>query len=107
MHNAYQTFLETKPTQEQCCRHIERFLEVETELEEIAAVHIIGPLHISALPVKHSLTALTVAWKLEFTNFLHKQAQVITDPMVAVYIFSHYTPLTLTHTVITERVGRL
>ena len=46
------------------------------QLSEIPAVHMLGPLQLSARPVIHALTALTLAWKLEFADFLHKHAQV-------------------------------
>ena len=46
------------------------------QLSEVPEVFEVGPLHILSGPVTHSLSALAVAWKLEFASFLHKQAQV-------------------------------
>lgn len=46
------------------------------KVQEIPAVLLVGPLQLSTAPIKSSLKALAVAWKMKFAAFLHKQAKV-------------------------------
>ncbi|KAL5457324.1 hypothetical protein EMCRGX_G034572 [Ephydatia muelleri] len=62
-------------TQEGCYDQVERFLDIERKVQEIPAVLLVGPLQLSTAPIKSSLKALAVAWKMKFAAFLHKQAK--------------------------------
>lgn len=78
LHSSYQLFLRSQPppTTTWCSSHIHNFMELEGKIEAIPSIFSVGPLQLSAKPVKNSLRALAVSWKLEFTQFIHQQAKV-------------------------------
>jgi hypothetical protein len=51
-------------------------MELEEKIGTIPSIFSVGPLQLSAKPVKNSLRSLAVSWKMEFTNFIHQQAKV-------------------------------
>lgn len=78
LHSSYQLFLRSQPGVQQCSSHISNFMELEGKIEAIPSIFSVGPLQLSAKPVKNSLRALAVSWKVEFTQFIHQQAKVST-----------------------------
>ena len=76
LHSSYQLFLRSQPGLGQCSSHVHNFMELESKIEAIPTIFSVGPLQLSAKPVKNSFQALAVSWKVEFTQFIHQQAKV-------------------------------
>ena len=76
IHSSYQHFLASQPNIAHCSANVQNFMDMETKIEAIPSIFSVGPLQLSAKPVKNSLRALAVSWKMEFTNFIHQQAKV-------------------------------
>ena len=75
VHSSYQQFLSSQPAFEDCSASVQNFMELEEKIEAIPSIFSVGPLQLSAKPVKNSLKALAVSWKMEFSNFIHQQAK--------------------------------
>ncbi len=76
IHSSYQHFLNTQPNLDNCSSNVQNFVEMESKIEAIPSIFSVGPLQLSAKPVKNSLRALAVSWKMEFANFIHQKAKV-------------------------------
>lgn len=76
LHSSYKLFLSSKPDIEDCSSHVQNFMELEGKIETIPSIFSVGPLQLSAKPVKNSLKALAVSWKIKFATFIHQQAKV-------------------------------
>lgn len=76
LHSSYKLFLSSQPQIETCSSQVQNFMELEEKIEGIPSIFSVGPLQLSAKPVKNSLKALAVSWKMEFATFIHKQAKV-------------------------------
>lgn len=86
LHSSYQLFLSSKPALHECSSNVRNFMELEGKIEAIPSIFSVGPLQLSARPVKNSLKALAVSWKMEFANFIHTQAKVGLDPSYKVLV---------------------
>lgn len=76
MHATCRHILTAQPKQNECSSHIENFILLEEKIDSLRTVFTVGPLQLSSKPVKNSLRALAVAWKIEFASFLHEQGKV-------------------------------
>ena len=76
LHSSYQLFLSSTPRLDDCSSHVHSFMQLEDKIEAIPSIFSVGPLQLSARPVKNSLKTLAVSWKMEFTQFIHQQAKV-------------------------------
>lgn len=76
MHITCRQILSSEPKQEECISHIENFILLEEKIEQLSSVFTVGPLQLSSKPVKNTLRALAVAWKIEFVTYLQEQAKV-------------------------------
>lgn len=76
LHSSYHQFLDSNPGEKDCCLHVESLLQLEKDIGTIPEAFKAGPLLLSTGPVKNSFKALAVAWKIEFTSFLHNEAKV-------------------------------
>lgn len=76
MHSTCKYLLSSQPKTEDCSSHIENFMILEEKIEGLRTVFSVGPLQLSSRPVKNSLRALAVTWKIEFASYLHEQAKV-------------------------------
>ena len=76
MHATCKYLLASQPQPHDCSSHIENFMVLEDKIDGLRSVFSVGHLQLSSLPVKNSLRALAVAWKIEFASFLHGQGKV-------------------------------
>ena len=76
LHSAYKSFLATGPTPEHCLPHVNRFMDMESRIEDIPSSFTIGPLRLSTKPAKSSLMALAVSWKMLFSATIYTDAKV-------------------------------
>ncbi len=79
MHATCKQLLSTLTLQagsQHCSTHIDNFMILEEKIAGLRSVFNVGPLQLSSKPVKNSLRALVVAWKIEFVSYLHEQGKV-------------------------------
>ncbi len=74
-----------QPRPQDCSAHIENFMILEDKISSLRSVFSVGPLQLSSQPVKNSLRALAVAWKIEFVSYLHRQGKVRSGSWLAGY----------------------
>mmetsp|Transcript_13743 Transcript_13743/g.31844 ORF Transcript_13743/g.31844 Transcript_13743/m.31844 type:complete len:4493 (+) Transcript_13743:136-13614(+) len=72
---AYQAFLKTQPDLEAFDLELKKYMQIETTIEDIPAVHNIGCMSLETQPLKTALKSEAGAWKSQYAKNLHQQAK--------------------------------
>lgn len=65
--------MKTSPSLEMFEAELKKYMQIETQVSLIPAVHNIGSLSLETTPLKGALKAEAASWKAQFATNLHRQ----------------------------------
>ena len=74
LHATYRHFLEQGPSIEECRAEVEAYFQLEKKVASVPEQFVIGCIHLTMEPMKHTLLALSRMWKIEFSSHIHEEA---------------------------------
>ena len=74
LHASYRHFVEQSPSIEESRAKVEAYFQLEKKVASVPEQFVVGCIHLTMEPMKHTLLALSRTWKIEFSSHIHEEA---------------------------------